>query len=143
MSDLATGQKGSLVKFLTRGKPISSRAALFIGGFLEEGLGQYEFRLARIARRGAPTTDSVSRARNAALWVHWTVNKAAVGRRNPKREEAIARAARHFHVDPKRVRSSLKFVEKFPPCRPRELRKAFIDQIESHLRGLLSETLKE
>jgi hypothetical protein len=60
------------------------------------------------------------------LWVHWTVNKPNPGRHNPKREGAIIRAARHFHVDQKRVREELKFFERWPAVHLREFRRKLL-----------------
>ncbi len=134
MHELMVGKAGALVEFLSRGQAISPGAAYFVGQFLGSGFGDYEFQLKRKTRRGAPRgtlrktqlgmprTASLTRARNAALWVHWTVKKPNPGRHNPKREDAILCAARHFHVDQKRVREELKFFERWPAVRPREFR---------------------
>ena len=126
MIELSDGRTDALIEFLTRGKPISAPGAHFLGSvFQSQEFGGYAFRLEHVVRRGAPKTDSLVRARNAALWVHWTVNKPNNGRHDPKREDAIKRAARHYHVDPKRVREELSFFEQFRATRPREFRQHF------------------
>ena len=125
MFELVKGKSDALIEFLTRQEPISPSAAYFVGSFIKEGIGDYAFRLERVFRRGAPRTDSLVRASKAALWVHWTVNKPNNGRRNPKREDAIRRAARRYHVDAKRVREELSFFEQFHAMRPREFRRKF------------------
>jgi hypothetical protein len=138
MHELMAGKTGAFVEFLSRGRAISPGAAYFVGQFIGSGFGDYEFQLKRKTRRGAPRgtlrktqrgtprTASLTRARNAALWVHWTVNKPNPGRHNPKREEAIIRAARHFHVDRKRVGEELKFFERWPAVHPREFRRKLL-----------------
>ena len=133
MRDLTQGKFDTLIEFLTREKAISPSAAYFVGRFIKEGFGEYTFGLEPVVRRGAPKTDSLLRARNAALWVHWTVNKPNRGRHNPKREEAIIRAARHFHVDQKRVREELKFFERWPAVHPREFRRKLLQTVAGRL----------
>ena len=129
MLDLSAGKLNALADFLARGKSISAAASYFLGVIMrQEKIGDYTpRRLERISRRGRPKTDSGARAINAALWVHWTVNKLNPERRNPKREEAIAQASRRHHVDSKEVRAELAFFERFgfAPTHPRILRKDF------------------
>jgi len=139
MCELVEGKSDALVEFLTRQEPISPSAAYFLGMFIKKGLGEYAFRLERVVRRGAPKTDSLVRARNAALWVHWTMNKPNNGRHNPKREEAIKRAARWYHVDPKRIRAELPFFEQWckKAMHPRTFRKMFKEVMATSIADMI------
>jgi hypothetical protein len=129
--ELAAGRMDALAAFLARGKPVSAAAASFLGAALqEEKIGGYNpRRLEHIASLGRPKTDSSARINRTALWIHWMVHKPNVERRNPKREWAIVRGAKRFHVDEKLVRARLKFFEQWPPIHPREFRKVLMRTI--------------
>lgn len=127
--ELASGKLDALADFLARGKPVSAAAASFLGAALLEGeIGGYApRRLERIIHPWRPKTDSAKRIDAAARLAHWEINKPSGRRRNPKREEATAAAAKLFSVDLKLVRRRLGIIEceGRRPIDPAEHRKAF------------------
>lgn len=122
---LMYGKTEPLLKFLLRGEPISGAAALWIANFLQKGMGKYVFTLELKTKRGAPTTDSSARAFEAALWVYWITNIPESRRKPAKRETAIRIAAKHYHLDPKRVRAEVCYFEevRMPVEPPHALRR--------------------
>lgn len=146
--ELASGKLDALANLLARGKPVSAAAASFLGAALqEETIGDYTpRRLVRVPSLGRPKTDSRQRVNRAALWVHWLVYKPNIGRHNWKREAAILRAAKLFHVDQKLIRKRLTVFEKrhFAPVHPRKVRKARLDTVadiaRSRASALISQT---
>ena len=111
-SDLRRGKLGALGNLLARGEPLSRETAEFVGRlFRGEEVGGYEVRLELVNRRRRPKTDSSKRIDRAAEWVYRTMRKPNLTGLNPKREQAVIKTAKRFHVDPKAVRRRLKVLE--------------------------------
>ena len=145
--ELASGKLDALAAFLARGKPVSAAAASFLGAALqEETIGDYTpRRLVRVPSLGRPKTDSRQRVNRAALWVHWLVYKPNIARHNWKREAAILRAAKLFHVDQKLIRKRLAVFEKrhLAPVHPRKVRKALVEAVADIGRSRASELITQ
>jgi len=143
--ELASGKLDALANFLARGKPVSAAAASFLGAALQdETIGDYTpRRLVRVPSLGRPKTDSQQRVNRAALWIHWLVYKTNIGHHNLKREAAILRAAKLFHVDQKLIRKRLTVLEqrRLAPVHPRKVRKAIRDAVADTARSLASEPI--
>jgi hypothetical protein len=107
--DIGDGNAGVLTNLLARGEPLSPEIADFVGAlFRGARIGGYSVRLQVVKRAGAPKTNSELRTARAAHWVYWRINAP----RAPKREQAVEKAAKRFHVDAKAVRKRVAYLEK-------------------------------